>query len=85
MGCQPKTTQCILSDSEDEIRSDIGDGSTNQENNAVLKEKNEISFYSSLLVTKPMYTVARLRHLRTRDGHLDVFVVLQQDILVLKM
>ena len=77
MRCQPKATGCILSESEDEIRSDIGDGSVTQGNHAVVKEvRSDFQFYSSPLIMKPMYTMARWRHPRTRDRRLAIFTVL---------
>ena len=56
MRCQPKCANYILSENQDEIRSDIGDGSITQGNHAVVKEvRIDVQFYSSPLMMKPIY------------------------------
>ena len=71
-----KNVGCILSESEDEIRSDIGDGRIIQGNHAVVKEvRSDVQFYLSPLTMKPIHTMACWRHPRITDGRLTIFTV----------
>ena len=75
MRCDPKLSNGLETESEDNARSaaDVGTAMAFSE---VENEKSRMEFFSSPLILKPMYTMIKWRHPRTRDRHLAIFLVL---------
>ena len=75
MRCDPKLSNGLETESEDDARS-AADVETVMAISEVENEKSRMEFFSSPSVLKPMYTMNRWRHPRTRDGRLAIFLVL---------
>ena len=79
--CQPKSSQCHASEIDEDVASERGVSEDREVGNESSNEKQELSFFSSPLLLKPMWTMAKWRHPRTRDGRLAVFIVLSTGVI----